>query len=174
MITQWISGARSQPKRYITFGYVHVQYTTQSISVVAAAVTLQTIEGVVRYMLKDTAAVAALCSDRIYWLKTPQKPTLPYVVYHATSDPHDAQYLSPAGTYTKAGQRHFNFACISDDSLESLDLQQTLMNTLRGAQGTTCGFTIEIVTIENMRHRVDPVADVYVNDVDAIVEYYEK
>ena len=47
------------------------------------------------------------------------------------------------------------------------------MNTLRWAQGTTYGFTIETIIIENMRQRIDPVTDLYLNDVDAIVEYFE-
>lgn len=173
MIFQYISGARQQPKRYISFGYVHVQYTTTSITIVVPAITVQTIEGVVRYILKDTVAVSNICSDRIYWLKTPQKPTLPYVVFGATSDLHEALYMSADGSKGKSGQRHFQFTCVSDDALESLDLQQTVMDTLRWAQGATYGFTIEIVTIANMRHDIEPETNLYLNQVEARVEYYE-
>lgn len=171
MIAQFIGGAKHQPKIYYGLGAIWVQYTTQSIEVLG--VTVQTIEGVVRYILKDTTTVSDICSDRIYWLKTPQKPTLPYVEFHAISDPHEALYMTIDESKAKAGQRHFEFTCVSDDSLEALDLQQALMSTLRWAQGVTYGFTIEIITIENMRHDVEPETDLYANKVEARVEYYE-
>ena len=171
MIVQYIADDKYQPQVYHSLGFIRVVYTTESLEVVG--IVLQTIEGVIRYILKDTAVVSDICSDRIYWLKTPQKPTIPYVVYNAVADPHDALYMSLDQSKAKTGQRLFQFTCVSDDSIESLDLQQTLMDTLRWAQGATYGFTIEIVTIENMRHDIEPETDLYLNQVEARVEYYE-
>ncbi len=131
------------------------------------------IEGVLRSILVDTAAVGDLVGNRVYWHRTPQEVTVPCVVYFAVSDPHLPLYMSSDGSKAKSGQRRFQFTCISDKSIEGLKLQQRVMNTLRWAQGTTYGFTIETIIIENMRQRIDPVTDLYLNDVDAIVEYFE-
>lgn len=131
------------------------------------------IEGVLRSILVNTAAVGDLVGNRVYWQKTPQEPTVPCVVYFAVADPHLPLYMSPDESKAKSGQRLFQFTCMSDKSIEGLNLQQKVMNTLRWAQGTTYGFTIEVITIENMRQRIDPVTDLYLNDVDAIVEYFE-
>lgn len=126
-----------------------------------------------RSILKDNANVSAICSDRIYWQHTPQKVTMPCVVYFAISDIHAPLYMSVDGSKAKAGQRLFQFTCISENNITSLNLQQKVMDALRWAQGTSYGFTIEIVTIENMRQRYESETKFYMNDVDAMVEYYE-
>jgi len=171
MIIQYKSDDKYQPKVYYSLGNVWAQIAYSTV--VAAVVTVQTIEGVVRYILKDTTTVSDLCSDRIYWLKTPQKPTLPYVVFNAISDAHEPLYMSSDQSKAKSGQRHFQFTCLSDDAIEALDLQQTVMDTLRWAQGATYGFTIEIVTIANMAHDYEPETNLYAHRVEARVEYYE-
>lgn len=131
------------------------------------------IEGAIRSILVDTAAVSDICKARVYWLKTPDVPSMPYVMYFSFSDLHEAKYMTLDGSGAQTGQRAYQFSCISDDSLEALSLQKAVMNTLRWAEGTTYGFTIEIVGIENMRQRIDPTTALYVCDVDAIVEYFE-
>lgn len=131
------------------------------------------IEGAIRSILIDTEAVGDLVGNRVYWHKTPQIVTLPCVVFFAVSDPHLPLYFDPTEANTKSGQRLFQFTCMSNKSIESLALQQKVMNTLRWAEGTTYGFTIEMITIENMRQRFNPETEIYLNDVDAIVEYFE-
>jgi len=121
----------------------------------------------------SASAVSAICSDRIYWQVTPQKVTVPCVVFFGVSDPHQPLYMSADGSKAKAGQRRYQFTCISDEGLQSLNLQHQVMNRLRWWSDTTYGFTIDVITIENMRQRIDPVTNFYMNDVDAIVEYFE-
>jgi len=129
------------------------------------------IEGMLRSILVDTAAVSDYCGNRVYFQVAPQRPSVPCIVYFAVSDLHQPMYMSGDGA--EAGQRMFQFSCISEDSIEAQLLQQAVMNTLRWAQGTTYGFTIENIGIENMRQRIDPNTDLFVCDVDAIVEYFE-
>ncbi len=131
------------------------------------------IEGAIRSILVDTAAVNAYCSSRVYWQRTPQKPTVPLIVFFAVSDLHQPLYMTTDGSGAKTGQRMFQFSCIADDSIQAQLLQQAVMDTLRWVQGTTYGFTIENVDIENMTQRIDPTTDLFVCDVDAMVEYYE-
>ena len=131
------------------------------------------IEGAIRSILVDTPAVGNIVGNRVYWLVTPEVPTMPLVMFFAVSDPHDAKYMTLDGSGSKTGQRMFQFSCESEESLEALDLQQKVMDTLRWVQGTTYGFTIENIEIENMRQRIDPATDLFVCDVDAIVEYFE-
>ena len=131
------------------------------------------IEGVIRSILVDTAAVNTYCSTRVYWGRAPQKPTVPFIVFFAISDLHQPMYLTADGSGGDMGQRMYQFSCISDDSIVCQLLQQAVMDTLRWAQGLTYGFTIENINIENMRQRIDPVTDLFVCDVDATVEYYE-
>ena len=131
------------------------------------------IEGAIRGYLMGVTGVKNLIGNRLYFQKAPQKATLPCVIYFAVSDPHGPLFMDSSGTKTKAGQRIFQFTCISDQSLESLNLQQQVMNALRWYRGATQGFTIEWIEIENMRQRYDSVANEYLNDVDARVEYYE-
>lgn len=131
------------------------------------------IEGAIRSILVDTAAVNTYCSSRVYWRRTPQKPTIPFIVFFAVSDLHQPLYMTLDGSGAETGQRMYQFSCLSDNAIVCQLLQQAVMDTLRWAQGTTYGFTIENVDIENMRQRVDPDTDLYVCDVDAIVEYYE-
>jgi len=163
----------AQPQVYFDLGFAYHVYSLIGVEIITPGVTVQTIEGVVRFILKDTTTVSDICDDRIYWLKTPQKPELPYVVFGSGSDPHDALYMSLDGSKAKTGQRRFQFTCVSDDSLESLELQHQVMNTLRWAQGTTYGFTIEVITMADMRHDISPETDLYENQVEVNVEYYE-
>ena len=131
------------------------------------------IEGAIRSILTDTAAVSTYTGSRVYWGRTPQKPTVPFIVFFCVADAHQPMYLTADGSGANMGQRMYQFSCFSDDSIEAQLLQQAVMDTVRWAQGTTYGFTIETVDIENMRQRLDPDTDLYICDVDAMVEYYE-
>jgi len=131
------------------------------------------IEGAMRSILVDTPAVNTYSGSRVYWGRTPQKPTTPFIVFFAVSDLHQPLYMTLDGSGSETGQRMFQFSCMAEDSIQVQLMQQAVMDTLRWAQGTSYGFTIENVEIENMRQRVDPTTDLFVCDVDAIVEYYE-
>ncbi len=65
------------------------------------------------------------------------------------------------------------FTCVTKANSTALDLQQQVMNRLRGTTGSVYGFTVEGIFIENMRQRIDPDTKHYLCDVDARVEYYE-
>ncbi len=131
------------------------------------------IEGAIRSILIDTAAVGDIVGSRVYWQKTPQQVTAPAVIFHAVSDPHEPMYMTLDGSKTKAGQRLFEFTCMSEESMQGLNLVQQVMNTLRWAQGATYGFTIETVIIQDVRKQYNPETDMYLNFVDAVVEYFE-
>lgn len=131
------------------------------------------IEGCIRSILKDTEDVGDIVGNRIYFHKTPQKVTYPCIVYFAVADPHLPIAMSSDKSKAKSGQRLFQFTCLATVSTVCMNLQQKVMNTLRWAQGTTYGFSINVITIENMRNRYDSTTNIYMGDVDAIVEYFE-
>lgn len=131
------------------------------------------IEGCVRSILLSTAAVTSICETRISYQKTPQLVTLPCIIYFAVSDPHLPLYMSPDGSKAKSGQRRFQFTCMSNVNTEALALQYEVMNALRWFQGVTSSFTIENISIADMRQHYDDTTEIYANDVDAIVEYFE-
>jgi len=131
------------------------------------------IEGAMRAVLAGTAAVSDYVGSRIYFHKAPQQATLPCIIYFSVADPHKPLYMDIDGVKIKAGQRLMQFTCVSKQSEQGLGLQQAVLNTLRWLQGTTQSFTIEGVEIENVRQRYEPADNLYLNDVDAIVEYYE-
>lgn len=131
------------------------------------------IEGAIKAYLGGGTAVAAICSTRIYWMKAPDRPTLPYVVFSSVSDPHQPMYFDDADATTKAGQRLMQFTCVAAKNTTATNLQQEIMDKLRWASGTIQGYTIAGIYIENMRSRIDPDTKHYVCDVDARVEYYE-
>ena len=131
------------------------------------------IEGALKSILQAASAVSNIVGTRVFWQRAPVRASLPCIIYFAVADPHRPLYFDPDGVKTKSGQRVFQFTCVSARNLESLGLQQAVMNTLRWAQGTTYGFTIETIGIENMRQRLDPNTDLFVCDVDAMVEYFE-
>jgi hypothetical protein len=131
------------------------------------------IEGAIKEYVEDAAAISAICSSRIYWLKAPDRPTLPYVVFFTVSDPHNPLYFDVDGTKIDAGQRLMQFTCIAEKNTTAVNLQYHVMNRLRFASGSINGFTVERIYIENMRQRIDPDTQHYLCDVDARVEYYD-
>jgi len=132
------------------------------------------IEGAIIDHLQGGTAVAAICSDRIYWEKAPDRPTLPYVVFSSISDPHQAMYFDDSDISTKAGQRLMQFSCVAAKNTTAANLQQEVMTKLRWTTGTVASHAIVTIAIENMRSRIDPDTQHYVCDVDARIEYYER
>jgi len=131
------------------------------------------IEGAIIDHLQGGTAVAAICSDRIYWEKAPDRPTLPYVVFSSIADPHNAMYFDPDDALTKSGQRLMQFSCVAEKNTDAANLQKEVMKKLRWTEGTVASYTIITISIENMRSDFDPDTQRYVCDVDAVVEYYE-
>ena len=131
------------------------------------------IEGAIKDHLEAASAVTNICSTRIYRLKAPDRPTLPYVIFSTISDPHQPAYFDPDDALTKAGQRLMQFTCVAKVNTTAVNLQQQVMNRLRWSSGSIHGFTVDNIDIENMRQRIDPDTKHYLCDVDARIEYYE-
>jgi len=129
------------------------------------------LEGALKDYLEAGTDVAAIVSTRVYWMRAPQEPTKPYIYFFRVSDPKRPAFFG--SSYITAGQARFQFTCVSDENLEAMSLQDAVMKRLRWANGDIYSHTVSIVTIENMRQRLDPDTMDYLMDVDAMVEYYE-
>jgi hypothetical protein len=129
------------------------------------------LEGALKDYLEAGTDVTAIVSTRVYWLLAPDDPMKPYIYFFRVSDPKRPLYFGT--TYTTAGQARYQFTCVSDSNLEALSLQDAVVKRLRWVQGEVYSHTMNIITIENVRQRIDPDTMDYLMDVDAMVEYYE-
>jgi len=129
------------------------------------------LEGALKDYLEAGTDVAAIVSTNVYWMLAPQNSARPYIYFFRVSDPKRPMYFGSG--LICAGQARFQFTCVSDSNLEALSLQDAVVKRLRWANGTIYSHVVNIVTIENVRQRIDPDTMDYLMDVDAIVEYYE-
>lgn len=103
-----------------------------------------TIEAAVFQLLADSAAVGAICGDRIYPVQVPQGATLPCVTYGRVS----AARWSAMGTDTGLVEKRFQVSCWAETYARANALAEAVRGALQRRRGTIDGVVIQDIFLD--------------------------
>jgi hypothetical protein len=159
------------PDNYFLTDYWPIDYWLEYGA--AAATATSTAEATIQaainaYLVADTLTHDQV-ADRVYWVKAPQKPTLPYMSYSVVSDPHDPHSFDK----TSAGQARVQFNVYDDNKYRSDTIAKTIRNRLKRKTGNFAGKTLAAMNCQGVKVIKVPDHDIYQGTFDAMVDYYD-
>lgn len=155
-----------------TAGYTHVEYWhgTGNVFSVNTGGTIPDVTSL-QEMLHDywcgQATVTTEVGYRIYWLKAPQRATMPYVTYYVTADPH----LPFAFGRKDTGQAVVRVNVYDDNKTRALRISHVVRDSINHYSDTFRGLLVEAAFCD--RPQVSKVYDqnMHVASFNMLVDY---
>lgn len=111
----------------------------------------------IRLALLADGPVAALVTDRVYFVKLPQKPTYPAITLELISgDPHNCLNSLPALTWSRV-----RVNCWAKTYEAAYGLATAVETALNGQQISVTGLEVRSVVADGMRDFFEPNVEAY-------------